>query len=86
MQAEYAASFGAAFPPKATTHAIAGEFDYSRIAEAKTLCGRSGPFSVNHTFTYGEKPAVVDVTCKTCVRVDSKPAKRARSRSNRAGR
>lgn len=78
MQREYAASYGRAFPPKAVTHAIAGDFDYSHIDQAKTLCGRSGPFSTNHNMN-----SDVEITCQTCKRVDAKPARPKRSRASR---
>jgi hypothetical protein len=47
-----------------TTHAIKGEFDYSRIADARTLCGRKGPFSTRHNMN-----SDVEVTCKSCLSV-----------------
>lgn len=67
MHARYAASFGVAFPPEAVTHAIDGELDYSRINEARTLCGRHFPFAVNHNLN-----SDVEITCIRCV---SKAAK-----------
>jgi hypothetical protein len=81
MQAEYAASFGSAFPPKAVTHAIDGEFDYARMSEARTLCGRSGPFNVNHNMN-----SDVEVTCAPCERASRTPADERPKRASRARR
>jgi hypothetical protein len=75
------AEYAAVFPGSQTRHAIDGEFDYSRMGEARTVCGRSGPFHTESISTYGERPAVVDITCDPCARP---PAKR--SRSTRAAR
>lgn len=49
------------------THAIRGEWSYSRIAEARTVCGRSGPFATEHRAS-GQP---IKVTCAQCARADN---------------
>ena len=60
MKAQYVATFGTC----KTTHGIRDGWSYDRISEARTVCGRSGPFGVNHRGSGRD----ITVTCKNCER------------------
>jgi hypothetical protein len=58
MERQYVARFA----HKGETHAIRGEWSYDRISDARTLCGRRGPFSVEHL----QSGTSLAVTCQQC--------------------
>lgn len=60
-EAAYIARYGRS----AVAHAIRDGWSYSSIDNARTLCGRHGPFAVEH-YTSG-KP--IPVTCARCSRM-----------------
>jgi len=65
--AEYVATFDSGW--RGTTHGIRDGWSYDRIAEARTWCGRSGPFAINsmHSGT------PMNVTCGRCLTWRNRP-------------
>jgi hypothetical protein len=73
---EYVATFGRS----RVQHEIAGDWSYSAIDAARTVCGRQGPFSVNsRTGGDGKLP----VTCGGCDRDRKRTPRASRSRTGR---
>lgn len=56
QEAQYVATFGSS----KTTHAIREGWSYDKIGSARTGCGVSGPFGVNHRGS--GRP--IAITCK----------------------
>lgn len=56
------AQYAARFTPNGKTHVIRDGWSYARISDARTTCGRKGPFGVEH-YASGR---TTTITCRAC--------------------
>ena len=61
VEGQYVARFG----NKGKAHSIMGEWSYDRISEARTTCGRSGSFGIEHM----SSGAPIAYTCASCLSI-----------------
>lgn len=62
MKAQYIATF----QPDGATHGICDGWSYDRITDARTVCGKKGPFTVEHL----DSGNALTITCRNCARTN----------------